>query len=379
MAFWSLCMIVKNEEAVLERCLNSVKELVDEIIIVDTGSEDATKEIAGRFTGLIYDFPWADDFAAARNFSFSKASGDHIMWLDADDVLPEKSLRLLLEKKKSMEPETDVIMLPYQTAFDETGNPVFSYERERILRNCPKSVWVGAVHEVIVPFGRIEHVAAPVRHEKVKAGDGNRNLRIYERLLAENRTLDARQQYYYGRELYAHGRYQEAEQVFSCFLKMPEAWIVNRIEASRLLAFCLYQENREEEALSALLHGLTLDTPRAELCCDIGKHFLDREKYEAAAFWYQAALSLPRPAQAEGFVEEDCHGFLPCIQLCVCYDRMGDWEKAEEYNERAGFWRPQSPFYLHNRNCFAEKRKKAEAGRAALPDAEPFPPALPTS
>ena len=65
----SLCMIVKNEEDVLERCLESVADLVDEIIIVDTGSADRTKEIAARFTSQIFDFPWQDDFSAARNES----------------------------------------------------------------------------------------------------------------------------------------------------------------------------------------------------------------------------------------------------------------------------------------------------------------------
>ena len=69
----SLCMIVKNEELVLGRCLDSVKNLMDEIIIVDTGSTDKTKEIASLYTNKIYDFPWINDFAAARNFSFSKA------------------------------------------------------------------------------------------------------------------------------------------------------------------------------------------------------------------------------------------------------------------------------------------------------------------
>ena len=76
MATVSLCMIVRNEEDVLGRCLESVKDIVDEIIIVDTGSTDRTKEIAGRFTNTVYDFPWIDDFSAARNFSFSKATID---------------------------------------------------------------------------------------------------------------------------------------------------------------------------------------------------------------------------------------------------------------------------------------------------------------
>ena len=73
----SLCMIVKNEQDVLARCLSSVKEAAEEIIIVDTGSSDATKEIARQFTSKVYDYVWDDDFAAARNFSFSKATQEY--------------------------------------------------------------------------------------------------------------------------------------------------------------------------------------------------------------------------------------------------------------------------------------------------------------
>ena len=70
----SLCMIVKNEEDVIARCLDSVSRCVDEIIIADTGSSDRTKEICRDFTDKVFDFDWTDDFAAARNFSFSKAT-----------------------------------------------------------------------------------------------------------------------------------------------------------------------------------------------------------------------------------------------------------------------------------------------------------------
>lgn len=85
----SLCMIVKNEEAHIARCLDSVAELVDEIIIVDTGSTDRTVEIVSEYTSLVYLYPWRDDFSEARNHSFSKASMDYCMWMDADDILEE--------------------------------------------------------------------------------------------------------------------------------------------------------------------------------------------------------------------------------------------------------------------------------------------------
>ena len=77
----TLCMIVKNEEAVLERILNPVSEIVDEILIADTGSSDRTKEIAGQYTSQVFDFPWCDDFSAARNFLVEKVRTDYWMWL----------------------------------------------------------------------------------------------------------------------------------------------------------------------------------------------------------------------------------------------------------------------------------------------------------
>ena len=90
---WSLCMIVKNEENNIENCLNSVKNLFDEIIIVDTGSTDRTKEVVGKHTNKVYDFKWIDNFSAARNFAFSKASKDYIMWLDADDIVKKMIIK----------------------------------------------------------------------------------------------------------------------------------------------------------------------------------------------------------------------------------------------------------------------------------------------
>lgn len=94
----SLCMIVKNEEKELPLCVNSVKPVLDEIIIVDTGSADNTKEVARQLGARVFDFPWVDDFSAARNHSILRATGDYILWLDADDRVDEgevEKIRLL--------------------------------------------------------------------------------------------------------------------------------------------------------------------------------------------------------------------------------------------------------------------------------------------
>ena len=107
----SLCMIVKNEEKVLARCLDTVADLVEEIIIVDTGSDDRTKEIAARYTDKIYDFVWINDFSAARNFAFSKATQEYIYSADADEVLDESNRQRIRILKENLFPETELVQL----------------------------------------------------------------------------------------------------------------------------------------------------------------------------------------------------------------------------------------------------------------------------
>ena len=97
----SLCMIVKNEERSLSRTLESVKELVDEIIIVDTGSKDSTIDIAKSFNAEIFHFDWIDDFSAARNESLKYANREWVLILDADEILDEESANELLQIVKT--------------------------------------------------------------------------------------------------------------------------------------------------------------------------------------------------------------------------------------------------------------------------------------
>ncbi len=365
MATISLCMIVKNEEDVLERCLRSVEGIPDETIIIDTGSTDRTKEIARRFTQKVYDFAWRDDFSAARNESFSRAEMDYCLWLDADDLISPVQRETWIALKGMLDreqPQADVVMAPYHTAFDH-GNPVLTYYRERLLRRGAGFQWKGRVHEAIVPEGKILYTDAAVEHHKEKAGDRDRNLRIYQKQLAEGEALEPRQMFYYARELLDHREYQEAQRAFLCFLGEKGGWVENKLEACRLLAICLYAQGREEEALAALLWSLSYDAPRAELCCSLGQHFFDRECWEKAAFWYRQALEARRDDASGAFVLQDCYGYIPCIQLCVCYDRLGNQIKAEEYNEMAGGYKPASEAYLYNLEYF--KGKKAFLGDSA--------------
>ncbi len=348
----SLCMIVKNEEQHLARCLDSVAELVDEIIIVDTGSTDQTIKIASGYTSHVYSYPWKDDFSDARNYSFSKATMDYCMWMDADDVLEASEKEKFLQLKQTLPSEIDIVMMKYHTSFDEAGKPAFSYYRERWIRNHAQYHWIGAVHEVIPPNGRVFYSDLAISHKKTGAGDPDRNLKIYEKLLAAGKPLDARQQYYYARELYYHKRYEEAACLFERFLLSEDGWVENKIEACSVCASCYSALGKEQSALTTLLRSMSFDLPRAELCCDIGKYFLEHENWQNAVYWYQAALDIPKKEASAGFVLPDCYDYIPLLQLCVCYDKLGDKQKAKEYNERAGLCKPYSQAYLYNKQYF---------------------------
>ena len=204
-------MIVKDEEKTLKRCLESVKDIVDEIIIVDTGSKDKTKEIAEKYTKKIYSFKWVDDFSKARNYSFSKATKDYILWLDADDVILKKDKIKLLKLKKELNENTDIVMMKYVTSI----NPPFSYYRERLLKRKKEYKWKSPVHEVIELNGNIIYTDINITHKSIKKDYSTRNLEIYEKNIKNGYILDAKETYYYKRELMYQKKYYKYIMIYN--------------------------------------------------------------------------------------------------------------------------------------------------------------------
>ena len=349
----SLCMIVKNEEAVLARCLKSISSIADEIIIVDTGSSDRTKEIASKFTSKIYDFKWIDDFSAARNFSFSKATGDYIMWLDADDVITTMNVNKIKNLKNTYDPKTDIFMFKYNVAFDKNNNPTFTYYRERIIKNSPKYKWESPIHEVIPLTGNIIYSDISIEHRKLKQNDPKRNLKIFQKMISEGIILDARQQFYYGRELFYNQEDIAAINTLEDFLRRNDGWIENKIDACKLLS-ALYIRNFDfDNALLSLFKSFKFSEPRSNICCDIGKLFFDKKDYKSSIFWYELASTRTQAMTTNAFIEPDTFNYIPFMQLCVIYYKLGDFIKANLYNEMAGKIKPKDPNYLYNKKLFS--------------------------
>ena len=142
----TLSMIVKNEEKYLRECLESVKGIADEIIIVDTGSTDNTINIAGEFGAVVYNYEWINNFSAARNYALSKSTGDWILYLDADERLSNSSAGEL--KKIVRQNDLTGCRCLVSSLNDVTGKP--NYMRyARLFRNNPNIKFTGAVHEQI--------------------------------------------------------------------------------------------------------------------------------------------------------------------------------------------------------------------------------------
>lgn len=148
----SQCMIVKNEEANIEKALSWGKEVAYEQIVVDTGSTDRTVELAKAMGAKVYSFEWIDDFAAAKNFAISKASGDWIAFLDADEVFvpgDEKKLMEILKQLNQFQEEGDItdIVFVSRLEINDTGKVFGSITLPRIFRNCSGLEYHGRIHE----------------------------------------------------------------------------------------------------------------------------------------------------------------------------------------------------------------------------------------
>lgn len=347
----SLCMIVKDEEQVLDRCLSNAILFADEIVVVDTGSKDATKAIAQKYTKNIYDFNWEDDFSKARNFAFSKATNDYLMWIDADDVIDRENIKKIIELKEKLSAHTDIVMMKYNVAFDDAGIPVFSFYRERLFKNDGTHFFEGEIHETVPLVGRIEYSNIEINHKKEKVNEPERNLRIFRKMIAQGKRLSPREQYYYARELYYNNFYFTAVAQFNLFLKENKGCISDNIQACLMAGDCYLKLSDDEKALQLFFKSFSYDVPSGEACCKIGDYFFQLKKYNLAIFWYETALKCKKNI-VNGFFQKDYYDFIPFIQLCLCYERIGNIEKSKEYNELAGKIKPYDKSYQYNKEYF---------------------------
>lgn len=288
----SVCMIVKNEEAVLGRCLDSLKGIADEIVIVDTGSTDRTKEIAALYTSRIYDFTWIHDFAAARNFAFSKATCDYIYSADADEVLEEKDRQKFLCLKQVLLPEVEIVEMIYVNP--ENCNMVYNFTREprpKLFKRLREFRWIDPIHETVALDPLVYSSDIEIQH-RPQSLHSQRDFEAFQRELKRSGHLSDRLYSMYAKELYISGTKEDFVAAVPWFEQRLEQSLSEeaRTEAVCVLAKHESLQNMREQLLSRVLAEVAANpAPAAELCYLMGQYYEQTGNDAEAIFWYKKA------------------------------------------------------------------------------------------
>ena len=338
----SVCIIVKNEEAVLDRCLSGASRLADELVIVDTGSKDATKEIARRYTSLVYDYPWHDSFCDARNFSFEKASGDYLMWLDADDVVDDENVERILRLKGASFGGADVVYTICRE-FSETGLAAYWF-RHRFFRKSLCPVWKYDVHET-VPIDPAWTAAyredITIMHKKETARDTGRNLRIYERLIREDRELDAREKSHLCGEYAANGRLEEACALYrSARHELSGNYLMEALHRAEP-AFLKLERYEELYALIEEDERRMPPSAKDRFVKGVCRRYLG--DLAGAAGLLREAMAIPDDPCTQSTVEPGYNDYYPFLRLAFIACKTGDPEEALRHLDAAGRNYPLAP------------------------------------
>jgi glycosyltransferase involved in cell wall biosynthesis len=147
----SACLIVRDEEANLIDCLNCIQALVDEVIVVDTGSTDQTRELARQAGAKVFDFEWVDDFSAARNFAVEQATGAWILWLDADDRIDATNQARLRRIFEYLLAKDQAYLMAQSSPVVANSGRGLHVEHVRLFRNHPNARWSYRLHEQLLP------------------------------------------------------------------------------------------------------------------------------------------------------------------------------------------------------------------------------------
>jgi len=333
----SLCIIVKNEEKHLAACLASVAGLVDEMIVIDTGSADRTKEIAQEAGAQVYDFSWVDSFAAARNESLRHATGDWILWLDADERLDETNRQRLRTLLASLKDDNLAYVMRQFSKLEAGTHAAAQVDQVRLFRNRPDIRWQYRVHEQILLAVRrsggdvrltdivIDH--AGFNDAEVQGPKVDRNLRLLELELAEHPN-DAFVLYNLGAVRLTQGQSAEALDLLHRSLKHsePSNGLVRKLHA--LIARANHQLGQKAEALTACRTGLATFPDDGELLFWEALLLREQKDLDGAAGRLQRVLQA-RPPQHFTSVDAGLYSYRARHFLAEVYRDQGRLDEAE--------------------------------------------------
>ncbi len=340
----SVCLVVRNEEKYLPRCLASVKDAADEIILVDTGSTDRTVEIARQFTDKVFKIKWPEDFGKARNFALDKASGDWVLFLDGDEELDSQSLPAMqkaIEQKDNTEGYLIKVLNYYEAGNQVETAPDMVF---RLFRNRKQYRYSGAIHEQIcdnivnvnpkAKIGITEDICIihyGYLQEEIKVKNKTeRNTRLLEQAVQKNpdSLLD---RFHLGVEYFRANLIEKALTEFLYVYGKVNLQAVYAPKLMRYIATCKYLLGYLREALSFIddiwlkafpEHG-DLYYIRGTICRELGWH---AEAYES----FKKCLSVP--PQPAHYANLHCqYKYKVSFQLGLLAEYFMDMETALTY------------------------------------------------
>lgn len=320
----SVCLIVKDEEPVIRRCLSAVSRIADELIVVDTGSADRTAEIAKEYTPYVYLHLWQNSFAEARNYSYSKATGDYIMWMDADDVVSEENIARF-NTLKAEGTDADVIFTLYKE-YSESGLTNYIL-RDRIVKRSVFRKWLYDVHEAIPTQPEWKRSYRPdleIIHKKEHVNDPERNMGIFARLLEARKPLEPFEKANLVKEYSLH---EKAEEALSLFREL-RASDAGYEYALVFLVQALLRAERWEDCLGVIGEAEGHFLPTAQMIFSKGRCMEALGDEQRAEELYRGAMavtenSLPLSIRFTGYSD-----YYPYLRLAAMAKNSGDLKKA---------------------------------------------------
>ncbi|MBQ7359953.1 MAG: glycosyltransferase family 2 protein [Lachnospiraceae bacterium] len=328
----SLCMIVKNEEQVLARCLDSIKDLMDEIVIVDTGSTDRTKEIAAKYTDKIFDFEWIHDFSAARNFAFSKATCDYIYTADADEVLDSENFAKFQELKETLLPEIEIVQMKYGNQLQ--FNTIYNFDEElrpKLFKRLREFVWEAPIHEMVRLQPVIYDSDIVITHLPTSE-HGGRDLEAFRRATLGGYSLPKRLHNIYAKELFIAGTDEDVLGAMDYFetSSMEEGRSQDEICEAFLVVSRGARISGDTVKFLKYITKVVGEFPCSEGYFEMGEFFLSQQDIQEAALWYYNACY-----EAEPVLDIKLGGKTALERLGYCYHQLGMEDLAQEYLAKA--------------------------------------------
>ena len=306
----SLAMIVRDEQDGLGSVLTQASEFCDELVVVDTGSQDDTVSIAREHGATVHEIEWPDSFCKARNYALDQTHGEWVMHLDGHDFLPEATVEGLKRLPFARLDPYDAVQLP-MSIVDEVGKPLLTYPRERITRRHLR--WQYDAHTVISPSKPV-YYPYPIHTAQRTGNKPKRALEVLEKAYAAgDRT--PRTVFYLARERFWSRQYAEAIPAYLEWLAMsPVAWE----KYSGLLDLAASYECTGDlvKATEMRFAAVGVAPSRADAWAALGIAASSRQQWADALMYYTAAAQATKPTS--GFVVEVWYSDYPKQQAQRC-------------------------------------------------------------